>query len=332
MNNFARFVLDSPTRLVCPIVSYPDLSVSGISAHEIVTRAEAQVAAQAALFDRYQSAVVMACMDLSVEAEAFGSTIKLSDHEAPTVLGRLVSDRASIDALQVPNLGAGRTNVALEAAQRLKGLRGPRFALGSCIGPLSLAARLFGTQETLELSLSDPPLLHALLEKCTRFLEVYLAAFKARGADGVFLCEPVAGLLAPSQMRLFSSDYVKRISVLADGGFALVLHDCAAKLVHLTARLDSGATMFHFGAPMQMQTALERVPPEVVLWGNLDPFGVFTQLTPERIATRTRALLHETKGHANFVLSSGCDVPPATPLTKLDALFEARRQFEADTN
>ncbi|MGE5783686.1 MAG: uroporphyrinogen decarboxylase family protein [Myxococcales bacterium] len=327
MNNFARFVLDSPTRLVCPIVSYPELSVPGISAHEIVTRAEAQVAAQAALFERYQSAVVMACMDLSVEAEAFGSAIQVSAHEAPTVVGRLVSDRASIDALKVPNLGAGRTNVALEAAKRLKELPGPRFALGSCIGPLSLAARLFGTQETLELSLSDPPLLHAVLEKCTRFLEGYLAAFKARGADGVFVCEPVAGLLSPSQMR-----YVKRISVLADDGFALVLHDCAAKLVHLTARLDSGATMFHFGAPMQMQTALERVPPEVVLWGNLDPFGVFTQLTPEQIATRTRALLHETKGHANFVLSSGCDVPPATPLTKLDALFEASRQFEGDAN
>lgn len=331
MNTFARFVLDSPVRLVCPIVSYPELSLTGISAHDIVTRAESQVAAQAALINRYQSAVAIACMDLSVEAEAFGAAIRLSEHEAPTVVGRLVSDRTGVEALTLPSIGAARTCVALEATKRLKDLTGPRFALGSSIGPLSLAARLFGTQETLELTLSDPSLLHLLLEKCTSFLEQYLAAFKIQGADGVFVCEPVAGLLSPSQMRVFSSAYVKRLSALADEGFALVLHDCAAKPVHLPAKLESGVTMHHFGAPMQLGTALQRVPPEIVLWGNLDPFGVFAQLNPEQIAARTYELLNEAKGHSNFVLSSGCDVPPGTPLTKLDALFEAARRFHVHT-
>jgi uroporphyrinogen decarboxylase len=110
---------------------------------------------------------------------------------------------------------------------------------------------------------------------------------------------------------------------VADDHFAFVLHNCAAKLPHLPAILEAGAKVFHFGAPMDLPVALDRVPKDVVLCGNLDPAGVFCQSTPEEVRKRTGDLLHATRGFPNFIISSGCDVPAAAPFDNLVAFYEA---------
>ena len=47
-------------------------------------------------------------MDLTVEAECFGSEIVFAENEVPNVVGRLVHDHASIVALPVPSIQSGR--------------------------------------------------------------------------------------------------------------------------------------------------------------------------------------------------------------------------------
>jgi uroporphyrinogen decarboxylase len=61
-----------------------------------------------------------------------------------------------------------------------------------------------------------------------------------------------------------------------------------------------------------------------VLCGNLDPTAVFCQSSPQEVATRTAELLAATARHRNFVVSSGCDLPPRTPLEALDAFYSVR--------
>jgi len=41
------------------------------------------------------------------------------------------------------------------------------------------------------------------------------------------------------------------------------------------------------------------------------------------VAARAGQLLNATASYRNFVISSGCDVPPGAPLANLDALFQA---------
>jgi len=110
---------------------------------------------------------------------------------------------------------------------------------------------------------------------------------------------------------------------VADGQFALILHNCAARLVHLPAILETGLTSFHFGPPMDLPAALGKVAPDVVLCGNLDPTGVFCQLAPAEVTARAADLLSRTAAQRNFVLSSGCDVPVGAPLASLDAFYAA---------
>jgi uroporphyrinogen decarboxylase len=138
------------------------------------------------------------------------------------------------------------------------------------------------------------------------------------------MAEPAAGLLSPRMLSTFSSQYVQAIATpVQDGTFEIILHNCAAKLIHLPSILETGLKAFHFGVPMDLPTALAKVPSDVILCGNLDPAQVFVRSSPTEVAARTTQLLAATSSYRNFVLSSGCDLPPLTPLANLDAFHQA---------
>lgn len=322
--NFNQLVLNSPRRLALPIATYPAWALTGAKVFDIVTNPQAQFNAQAALRQRYHAPFVLSAMDLSVEAEAFGCAIHVSDSEVPTVTGRLVTNVDQAERLAVPQPGEKRSAVCLEAVRLLSKISGAPFVFAGCIGPFSLAARLVGVSEAMELTLTEPELMHTLLEKSAAFLTSYVRAFRAAGAHGVIMAEPAAGLLSPRGMSAYSSGYIKRIATsVAGDSFTILLHNCAAKVLHLPAMLETGLKTFHFGAPMDITTALTTVSPDVVLCGNLDPAAVFVQSSPDEVAARTAGLIARTAAHRNFVVSSGCDVPPSAPLTNLDAFYGA---------
>ena len=330
LNCFNQLALNSTPRLALPIAVYPGLALTGASVREVVHDASLQFAAQAALQQRYQSPCVLSAMDLSAEAEAFGCTLQLTDHEIPSVTGRLVTSLEQARRLPLPQPGDRRTGVYLETVSQLRRAYPGHLVLAGCIGPFSLASRLVGVSESMELTLAEPDLVHCLLEKSTTFLLAYARAFQAAGADGLIMAEPAAGLLSPRGLATFSSAYVKSIRhALPEGRFALILHNCAAKRLHLPALLETGLKTFHFGAPMDLPSALADVPADVVLCGNLDPTAVFVQSSPAEVRARTRDLLNRTRTRPNFVISSGCDVPPSAPLANLDAFFEAAAEMEA---
>jgi uroporphyrinogen decarboxylase len=323
MNTFRKLVLDSARRLAMPIAVYPGIAFTGAKVRDVVTNAQAQAEASIALRERYRSRFALSAMDLSVEAEAFGCQIHMTDDEIPTALGSLVTNLDQAKALPVPQPGDKRTGIYLETVSRLKKLPDEPLVLGGLIGPFSLAGRIVGLSEACGMTITDPALMHLVLAKSTEFLIAYARAFRTAGADGVVMAEPAAGLLSPKGMAQFSSAYIRQlVAAIEDRAFTLVLHNCAAKLVHLPAVLESGARAFHFGAPMDLVAALGKVGADVVLCGNLDPTAVFWQSTPGQVRTKTADLLQRTRAFKNFVASSGCDVPPASPLANLDAFMQ----------
>ena len=307
-----------------PIAVYPGIALTGARISDIVTDPQAQFEAQLALHERFRTAFVLSAMDLSAEAEAFGCTLYLSETEIPSVTGRLVTTLEQAQKLSVPKPGDKRTAVYLETVRLLRRLPDKPLVFGGCIGPFSLAARLVGVSDAMEMTVTEPELMRVLLDKCAVFLIAYLREFRRAGADGVIMAEPAAGLLSPRSMSAFSSACIKQIgAAMADEHFAIILHNCGAKLVHLPALLETGLKSFHFGAPMDMVAALGKVPGDVVLCGNLDPAAVFLRLPPREIMARAEELLKTVAAHPNFVLSSGCDIPAAAPLEGLDAFYAA---------
>ena len=327
---FSRFVRSYPGRLAHLIGVYSGLDIVGGTVREVVSRAELQAEAVLALRDRFRTPVLMTAMDLSAEAEAFGCEIRLSETEIPTVVGRRVTDSGEIGSLPDPVPGDARTSVHLEAARQLVRASGGDPVIGCMIGPFSLAGRIFGVSEALMATALEPGVILQLLDKVTRFQAAYARAFRETGAAGVVVAEPAAGLLSPEGLAAFSAPFVKRIAAEAQtGDFTVVLHNCGAKLLHLEAILESGVEVYHFGSPMDILGALRRASGRAILGGNLDPTAVFHNGTPETVREQTQSLLEATKSFPDYFISSGCDIPPATPLANIEAFYDAVAEFNA---
>jgi uroporphyrinogen decarboxylase len=76
-----------------------------------------------------------------------------------------------------------------------------------------------------------------------------------------------------------------------------------------------------------MEQVLKEVPSDILVFGNLDPVGVFKMGNPQSIHDATIQLLKKTEGYSNFVISSGCDTPPGVEIENITAFFDAVNNF-----
>ncbi len=328
-NRFVTRIRDSAVPLPLPISTYPGLPLTGARIVDVLSNPRAQADTQLALHRRFDTQALLSPMDLSAEAEAFGSEVLFRDNEIPSVAKPLVASEDDVRRLAVPTPGDKRTAVHLASVGMLRAAEPEAVVIGGIIGPFSLASQLVGLSQLMMLCLSSPGLVHALVEKTAAFLAEYAKAFAAAGADAVLMAEPVAGLVSPADLGRFSSASIVKIRAAAEtGSFRVFLHNCSARLVHLPRILEAGAVLCHFGAPMDLSAALKQVPPDVVVAGNLHPVEVFFHGSVEKVTERTSTLLAATAGHRNFVPSSGCDLPPGTPLSNLEAFYGTVRSAQ----
>ena len=328
MKNWITDVINNPKRIAIPILTHPGIEMTGKTVLDAVTDGAVHARAIQALNERYPSAATTVIMDLTVEAEAFGCAINFSNDEVPTVSHRLVSNFEEVERLTVPPLTAGRVPQYLLANRLTASAIAGKPVLGGCIGPYSLAGRLFDMTEIMMAIYTEPDTINLLLEKCTQFLSEYCRALKTAGINGVVIAEPAAGLLSDDDCRQYSSLFVKQIvDALQDDSFSVILHNCGNTGQCSQAMLYAGAHGYHFGNAMNMVEALKACPPDVLVMGNLDPVGVFRMSTPDQVKQSAKNLLEQTAGYKNFVLSSGCDVPPHTPLENVEAFYDALAEF-----
>jgi uroporphyrinogen decarboxylase len=272
-------------------------------------------------------------MDLSVEAEAFGATIQASEDEVPTVIGAMLSadddGEEGAETLAVPTVGTARTGLYVEAAQMAKERITDRPVLAGIIGPFSLAGRLMDVSEALVNCICESAFVHAVLKKATAFLKEYAAAYKAAGLDGIVMAEPLSGLLSPDLETEFSAPYVKEIvEAVQDDNFVVIYHNCGPNTPLMTESIAAnGAAAFHFGDAVDLCDLLAKMPADAIVCGNISPSAQFVSGTPESMAEATTELLEKASKYPNFVLSSGCDIPPSAKWENIRAFFRAAEDF-----
>ena len=332
MKEWLDALRESPVKKAMPVLAFPAVQLLGISVRELISDSEAQAKGMALVAERTDAAAAVSLMDLSLEAECFGSTIRVSDDEVPTVTGALVTDEDEANELAVPAVGAGRTGIYLDAMRKALERISGRPVFAGVIGPFSLAARLLDVTEIMVDCYDEPDMVHIVMEKATAFLTAYCMEYKKLGANGVVIAEPVTGLLSPALAEEFSEPYVRRIvDAVQDDSFLVVYHNCGnAVLRMMDSILRTGAGAFHFGNAIDMADAIALVPEDTVVMGNIDPAGEFRNGTPESIRKATIDLLERCGGHKNFVISSGCDIPPLSKWENIDAFFAAVAEFYRD--
>ena len=128
MKQWLSDMISDKTKTALPILSFPSVSLMGIIVRELISDSNRQAQGMKAVADRTKSAAAVSLMDLSVEAECFGATIRVSDEEVPTVIGRLIHDEDEADALKVPAVGTARSGLVRGLHPQGRGIdhRSPR--------------------------------------------------------------------------------------------------------------------------------------------------------------------------------------------------------------
>ena len=329
MQAWLKETMAAEQRKALPILSFPCIQLMGVTVKELIADSDLQARGMYEVAKRCNAAASVSMMDLSVEAECFGSEILFYDDEVPATTGLVVTTEEDAENLPVPKVGDCRTGLYVDAIAKACKLITDRPVFAGVIGPYSLAARLMDVSQAMINCYVEPDMVHKTLEKCTAFLIEYIKAYRDVGANGVVLAEPAAGLLNPALCQEFSSDYVKQIvDAVQTEEFIVIYHNCGNAVKRLVPEiLSTGSAAYHFGNAVSMKNMLEQMPEDILTMGNVDPAGTLRHGTPEKSRADTLAVMEECCSHRNFLISSGCDIPPATPWENLDAFFAAVDEF-----
>ena len=323
MYNWLEQLIYTERKKAMPILAFPAVQQLYITVRELVADSYQQAIGLRLIADAYDMPAAMNYMDLSVEAEAFGAHTVFSADEIPTIIGRLLKSEEDVEALRVPEVGEGRTGNNIEAVKKARVLINDRPVIAQCIGPFSLAGRLMNVNDIMLQCYEEPELVHKVLRKATGFLVKYALEYKKEGADGIVIAEPLAGLLSPQLIEEFSSIYVRElIETVQCKNFITIYHNCGNSVPHLLKSIiEVGSYAFSFGDSANMREMLERVPRNYLVMGNISPAQVFNGDSTEKVRIETLRLLQDCGDYNNFLISSGCDIPPGVDFDNIDTFF-----------
>ena len=255
MKQWLEELKTSSMKKAFPILFFPVTQLMNKTVKELISSSENLAEGMKLVADRVDSAAAISLMDLSVEAECFGSQVVFSESEVPTIKGSIIKEMKEVEALQIPMVGTGRTGIYIDAVRKASERILDRPVFAGMIGPYSLAGRLLDVTEIIYFCYDEPEMVTLLLEKVTEFLISYGKAYKEVGAHGIMIAEPLAGMLSPTMEAEFSAPFVKKIvEALQDENFLVIYHNCGDNTIPMIdSILTIGADAYHFGNVISME-------------------------------------------------------------------------------
>ncbi|MDD4689784.1 MAG: uroporphyrinogen decarboxylase family protein [Eubacteriales bacterium] len=329
MKQWLEDIKNAENKKAMPILSFPSVQLLDITVNQLISDSDLQAKGMEMIASKVDSLACVSMMDLSVEAEAFGCDVVFSDDEVPTITGTLITTEEEAVDLVVPEVGSARTGIYINAIRKAVGLINDRPVFAGVIGPFSLAGRLMDVTEAMINCYTEPKMVHIVLEKVTEFIIKYILEYKKVGANGVVMAEPLAGLLSPDLAAEFSATYVKQIvDAVQTDDFIVIYHNCGNNTIQMIdSIISTGSSAYHFGDAIDMEEMLSLIPGDIITMGNVSPSHQFKGGTAQSIKEETKDIMTRCCKHSNFVISSGCDIPPTSSWDNIEAFFQAVDEF-----
>jgi MtaA/CmuA family methyltransferase len=195
-------------------------------------------------------------------------------------------------------------------------------------GPCAEAADLRGINSLMLDFYDDPAFVREVFEFVVA-MELRFARFQVElGADLIGVGDAAASLVGPKFYDEFVWPYEKKlVDALHVAGIKTRLHICGN-----TRRILAGMGRLHcsiveLDSLSPVSEGREKMGPEQVLLGNIDPVRVLKDGTPESVYEAVGEC-HRQAGE-RFIVGAGCEVPRETPPANLRAMVRYAREHSA---
>ncbi len=261
---------------------------------------------------------------------ALGGRIRFPRLGAPEVIAPIVVDSA--DEVNEMDLGELDRDPAIYTIRET--VRRAAEALGDSAivavtqwGPFTTAGQMYGLDGFLRATIAHPPTVTAMTDFAVRALKQY---FKP------LLEERVVGLISLADHSA-SSDLISRH---AFAKFCLPplmdfidwarrayhvgtwLHICGNTADKWDLMIESGAACLSLDQKVDLAMAKQVCKGRVCVAGNIDPVRVMDQGGIDDVLVAARHCM-DAAGPDGFILTTGCEMTPTTPLGNVQAMMEA---------
>jgi MtaA/CmuA family methyltransferase len=261
--------------------------------------------------------------DPAREASDLGAAVRYFPDQPPGFDEHqaLLADRRALLDLVIPEPEEGpRMSDRVHAVQLLRERVGGQLLVEGWVeGPCAEGADLRGINALLLDFYDDPGFVRDLFEFVVQLELRFAAAQVAAGADIIGVGDAAASLVGPRIYREFVWPFEKQ---LVDGlhalGTRVRLHICGNTRPLVTQMAQLGCEIVDLDYPVPLAEARERMGPDQVLLGNLDPVRCLRDGTPASIQAAVAACHHEAG--RRYIVGAGCEVPRDTPVENLATL------------
>lgn len=309
---------------VVPLMGFPGASLTDTTIKQNLEDEKIHFKSLDALYKKYQPDAMITMMDLSVEAESIGLSVLKPDNASYTVNEHPIQSREQLEILKYPDPKKdGRMPLWINVVRDMK-VKFTCPSMAYTIGPYTLTGLLTGATNAVKNVRKNPDFLHELLNYSSHVIKSYGHALIEAGADVLIILEPTATVLSPQQFNMFSGKYVSNI--IDAWKVPVVLHICGDTQLIIPEMAKTGCVGLSIDSMVDMEAAIKAIPNNVALIGNIDPVKVVAYGTRDELTGAVNQLMGAMKGWDNFILSTGCDLPPETNLDNIATMIELARK------
>jgi uroporphyrinogen decarboxylase len=193
-------------------------------------------------------------------------------------------------------------------------------------GPFTTAGQMYGLDGFLRATITHPETVHKMTEFAVRALKQYYKPLLEQKTIGLI---SLADHSASSDMisrKAFAKFCLPPLMEFIDWAkrnyhVETWLHICGNTADKWDLMIDSGAVCLSLDQKVDMAMAKQVCKSRVALAGNVDPVHVMDQGGIDDVLAAAKRCL-QAAGPDGFILTTGCEMTPTTPLGNVQAMME----------
>jgi uroporphyrinogen decarboxylase len=134
-------------------------------------------------------------------------------------------------------------------------------------------------------------------------------------------------MVSPRLYEEWSLPYTRQLCrALKKTGVKVFMHICGDTMDRLEMLAATEVDALSLDSKVDFAVARERLGPDYLLIGNVDPTDPLTLGSPEQVYEQCKNVIAQAGSEGRLILSAGCLVSEETPPQNLEAMIRAARE------